>query len=78
VTSLNAMQDLTKLRPFLPSFKALIAKQLLEWTRVSCKKFQVLDEEFKIVTEPLISEHTGSRVYSESIPSSVYELKLVL
>lgn len=35
VTSLNAMQDFTKLKCFLPSFKALVAKWLLEWTRVS-------------------------------------------
>jgi len=38
VTSLNVTQDLTKFRCFLAHFKAWIAKELLEWTRVSCKK----------------------------------------
>lgn len=38
VTSLNVTQDLKKLRSFLVHFKDWIAKELLEWTRVSCKK----------------------------------------
>jgi len=38
VTSLNVTHALKKLRCFLAHFKAWIAKELLEWTRVSCKK----------------------------------------
>jgi hypothetical protein len=38
VTSLNVTQDLKKLRSFLAHFKDWIAKELLEWTRVSYKK----------------------------------------
>jgi hypothetical protein len=38
VTSLNVTQDLKKFGSFLAHFKDWIAKELLEWTRVSCKK----------------------------------------
>jgi len=38
VTSLNVTHDLKKLRFFLAHFKAWIARELQEWTRVSCKK----------------------------------------
>lgn len=38
VTSLNVTHDFTKLICFLERFKAWIAKELLEWTRLSCNK----------------------------------------